>query len=158
MIGWFASTCPFPIFGNSLSDFRDFSFRFQVLLLYATHAAFRTAFLSSLLSSFGFHPIQYFTHITDFASFITNQRFKPMILRQHGHQLQHLIHMAEPHGIRRPIVGVIPCTCASRCQSSPPRIRSSLAISGFLRSHSINLSSTGSAAASIRPSPVLSHS
>ena len=31
-----------------------------------------------------------------------------MILRQHGHQLQHLIHMAEPHGIRRPIVGVIP--------------------------------------------------
>ena len=36
-IGWFATICPFLILGNSLSDFGEFCFRFQVFLLYATH-------------------------------------------------------------------------------------------------------------------------
>ena len=36
MIGCFASICPFLISGNSLSDFGEFSFRFQVFLFYAT--------------------------------------------------------------------------------------------------------------------------
>ena len=36
MIGRFATTCPFLISGNSLSDSGEFCFRFQVFLLYAT--------------------------------------------------------------------------------------------------------------------------
>ena len=36
MIGCIASTCPFLIAENSLSDNGEFCFRFQVFLLYAT--------------------------------------------------------------------------------------------------------------------------
>ena len=35
-IGYFASTCPFPILRNSLSDTGEFCLRYRVLLLYAT--------------------------------------------------------------------------------------------------------------------------
>ena len=37
-MGCYASTCPFPISGNSFSDTGEFCFRFRVFLVYATHA------------------------------------------------------------------------------------------------------------------------